>query len=106
MLLSACYLMMFYISMKFHENFLNGFQVIERIQKNHCQIAKGNNSKNMLKRAIVLLAAHGLMMLYISIKLHENILNYFQVIELTRFCDRQMDGWTNKARRRAKPRHN
>ena len=106
MLLSACSLMMFYISMKFHENILNGFQVIERIQKDHCQIAKGNNSKNILKRAIVLLAAHGLMMLYISINIHENMLNCFQVIELTRFCDRQMDGWTNKARRKAKPRHN
>ena len=106
MLLSAYSLMMFYISMKFRENILNGFQVIETIQKDHCQMAKGNNSKNILKRAIVLLSAHGLMMLYISIKLHENILNCFQVIELTRFCDRQMDGRTNKARRRAKPRHN
>ena len=67
--------MMFYISMKLHEIILNGFQVIEWIRKDHCQIAKGNNSKNILTRAMVLLAAHGLMMLYISIKLHENILN-------------------------------
>ena len=44
---------------------------------------------------MVLLAAHGLMMLYISIKLHENILNRFQVTEPTRFCDRQMDGRTD-----------
>ena len=28
-LCSACHLMMLYISMKFHENILNGFQVIE-----------------------------------------------------------------------------
>ena len=75
--------MMFYISMKFHENVLNGFQDIERIQQDHCQIAKGNNSKNILTGAMILLAAHDLMLLYISIKLHENILNCFQVIELT-----------------------
>ena len=59
---------MFYISIKFHEHILNGFQVIERIQKDNCQIAKGNNSKNVLTRALVLVAAHGLMMLYIFIK--------------------------------------
>ena len=81
--------------MKFRENILNGFQVIERIPKDHCQIAKGNNSKNVLTRALVLVAAHGLMMLYISIKLHDNILNCFQVIKPTRFCDRQIDGQTN-----------
>ena len=52
--------------MKFHEHILNGFQVIERIRKDNCQIAKGNNSKNVLTRALVLVAAHGLM-LYISI---------------------------------------
>ena len=35
-----------------------------------------------------------LMMLNISTKFHENILNGFQVIEWTRFCDRQTDKWT------------
>ena len=67
---------MFYISMKFHENILNGFQVIERIQKDHCQIAKGNNSKNVLTKALVLMDAHGLMIIYISIKLHELFSSY------------------------------
>ena len=77
MVLVVCMLsMMFYISMKFHENILNGFQVIERIQKDHCQISKGNNSKNVLTRALILVAAHGLMMLYISIKLHELFSSY------------------------------
>ena len=33
-------------------------------------------------------------MLYISMKFHENILNGFQVIEWTRFCDRQTNGQT------------
>ena len=40
--------------MKFHENILNDFQVI--YEKNgHCQISKGNNSKNVLPRVMVLL---------------------------------------------------
>ena len=46
-LCSACRLMMLYVSMKFHENILNGFQVIEQTQNYHCQISKGNNSKNV-----------------------------------------------------------
>ena len=40
-LCSACQLMMFYISMKFHENILNGFQVIEWTQNYNCRILKG-----------------------------------------------------------------
>ena len=42
------------MSMKFHENILNGFQVIEGTQNYHCQISKGNNSKNVLTRVTVL----------------------------------------------------
>ena len=34
------------------------------------------------------------MMLYISMKFHENIWNSFQVKEQTQFCDRQKDGQT------------
>ena len=34
---------------QFHENTLNGFQVIEWIWNDHCQISKGNNSKNVDK---------------------------------------------------------
>ena len=46
-LCSACRLMMLYISMKFQENILNGFQVIEQTQNYQCRISKGNNSKNI-----------------------------------------------------------
>ena len=46
-LCSACHLMMLYFSMKFHENILKGFQVIERTQNDHCQISKGNNYKTV-----------------------------------------------------------
>ena len=35
------------------------------------------------------------MMLYVSMKFHENILNGFQVIERTRFCDGSKDRRTN-----------
>ena len=42
-LCSARHLMMVYISMKFHENILKGFQVTERKKHDHCQISKGNN---------------------------------------------------------------
>ena len=44
---SAYCLMMLYISLKFHENVSNGFQVIERTWNDHCQISKGNISKNV-----------------------------------------------------------
>ena len=43
----ACHLMMLYISMMFHDNILNGFQVIEGTQNYHSPISKGNNSKNV-----------------------------------------------------------
>ena len=42
------------MSMKFHDNFLNGFQVIEETKNYHCQISKENNSKNVLTRVTVL----------------------------------------------------
>ena len=45
---------MFYISMKFHDNILDGFQVIEWTQNYHSLISKGNKSKNVQTRVIVL----------------------------------------------------
>ena len=42
------------MSMKFQENILNGFQVIEGTQNYHCRISKGNNSKNVWTRVTVL----------------------------------------------------
>ena len=41
----TCHLLMLYISIKFHENILNGFPFIEPIRNS--QISKGNNSKNI-----------------------------------------------------------
>ena len=76
--------MMFYISMKFHDNILKGFQVIERTRNDHCQILKGNNYKMYRQKLQFLCSAICLMMLYISMKFHDNILNGFQIIERTR----------------------
>ena len=46
---SACPLIMLYISIKFHDAFLKDFEVMEQTQNYHCQISKGNNSKNIDK---------------------------------------------------------
>ena len=58
------------MSMKFHENILNSFQVIKGKQNYNCQISKGNNSKNVLTKVTVLVLFTRLMMLYISMKFH------------------------------------
>ena len=69
--------MMLYDFMKFHENILKGFQVIERTRNDHCQISKGNNYKIYRQELRFLCSAPCLMMLYISMKFHENILKGF-----------------------------
>ena len=48
-LCSARRLMILYVSMQFHENIINGFQVTERTKNYHCRISKGNNSKMFRK---------------------------------------------------------
>ena len=71
--------MMLYISMKFHENILNGF---------HMKLPLSNfigviTPKMYRKELRFMCCAHHLMMFYISMKFHENILKGFQVIERT-----------------------
>ena len=44
-LCSARRLVMLYISVRFHENILKGFQVLKRTRNDHCQISKENNYK-------------------------------------------------------------
>ena len=82
-LCSACHLRMLYNSMKFHENILNSFQVIEQTQKYNCQISKGEELKKCTDELWFLCSACHLMMLSITIKFNENVLNGFQVIEWT-----------------------
>ena len=54
------------------------------------QSSKGNNSKNINARRLWFLpSARRLMLIDICMKFREDSLNGFQVIERTRFCDRQ-----------------
>ena len=69
--------------MKFHENVLNGLQVIDQARNVHCQISKGNNSKIYRQELSFLWSAHHLMIFYISMKVHDNLFNNFHVIEWT-----------------------
>ena len=78
-------LMLIDIYMKFREDSLNGFQVIERTR--FCE-SKGNNSKSIKARVIVLRCARHLMLIDMYMKFCEDSLNGFKVIEQTRFCDR------------------
>ena len=57
--------------------------ILKQKRNYHSLISKGNNSINVKKRLMVLVASRRLMLLYISMKCHENILNSFQVIERT-----------------------
>ena len=72
--------MMLYISMKCHENILKGFQVIEWTQNDHCQFQRGITTKLYRQEFRFLCSARRLMMLYISMKFHDNILIVFEVI--------------------------
>ena len=73
-----------FLSIKFHENILKGFQAIERIWNYHCRTSKGDSSKNVQIRVNFLISARHLIMVYTSMKVHENKLNGFQVMERTR----------------------
>ena len=69
---------MLYISMKFHENILNGFHEITIVK-----FKRGLITKMYRQELRFLCSAHHLTMLYISMKFHENILKGFQVTERT-----------------------
>ena len=77
------------ISMTFHEDILNDLKVIERTQFCHrncyLQSSKGHNSKKYIQALWFLHSARRLMLINISMKFHEDILNGFQVTEWTRF---------------------
>ena len=82
--------MLFNISLKFHEDILNGLTVIKRTQFCHkncyLQSLKGYNSKIYTQELWFLCSARCLMLVNTSMKFHEDILDGFQVTELTRFC--------------------
>ena len=83
-----------YIYMKFLEDILNRFQVIERTRFCDGPSSKESNSKSINARvmAFFLRSARRLMLIDIYMKFREDSLNGFQVIERTRFYDRQTPG--------------
>ena len=92
---SAHCLMTLYIFIIFHENLFNGFQVTERTRIYHCEFQRGIAPKLHGHELRFLCSARRLMMLYISVKFHENILISFQVIERTRLRDGRTDRRTD-----------
>ena len=70
------------IYMKFREDSLNSFQVIEWTRFCDGQTSKGNNSKSINARVMILALLHsacGLMLIDIYMKFCEDSLNGFQV---------------------------
>ena len=92
---SAHCLMVLYIYMKFHENVLNGFRVIDRTQNDQCQFSKGTNSKNVLKTSYGSCDLHVIWWCFIFL-LSFMILSCL-IFKLHDFVtDRQMNGWTDR----------
>ena len=85
---SAHHLMLVNISMTFHENILNGFQVTELQSGQHCivlgiaKVQGGINQKIYIQELWFSQSAHSLTLVNISMMFHEDILNGFQVTEL------------------------
>ena len=90
MVLALCMsrLLLVNISMKCHEDILNVLKVIEQTQFCHrncyLQGSKGHNSKIYIQDLQFLRSARCLMLVNISMRFHEDILNSFQVTERTR----------------------
>ena len=69
------------ISLKFHEDILNGLKVIERTQFCHrnCYIQMGITLKIYIQELWFVRSARRLMLVNISMKFHEDILNGFEL---------------------------
>ena len=79
----------------YYENTFNGFHVIEWIlfgRNGYLQSSKGPQHQKYKQELQFVHPACYLMMLYICIKFHGNILNGLQVTEQTQFCDK----WPNR----------
>ena len=78
--------------MKLHEVILNGFKVIEWTRFFHrnryLQSSKRNNSKLYIQELWFLHSACHPMLVNISMKFHEDILNDWKDIERTHVCHR------------------
>ena len=77
-----------YICERFHENTFNSFQLTERKGVHggnvYVQCSKGNNSKSRQTELLFMCSTRHLIMLYIYVKLRENITNDIRVMERTR----------------------
>ena len=77
------------ISLKFHEDILKGFNVIERTRFCHrnCHLHSSRGiAQTTIQELRFLCFARRPMLVNISLKFHEDILKGFNVIERTRFC--------------------
>ena len=81
---------MLYISTKFCEIILNGIKVIERTRFLVQKLQRGIIPQKNVGGVTVLISARRLVMLYISTKFCEIILNGIKVIERTRFLVRKL----------------
>ena len=104
---SARCLMLINIFMKFHECVLNGFWVTERTRPYrkiyYFQFQRAITPKIRNPELRFLHCIRRLMLLYICVKFHENISNGFGITERARFCFRQTDGQTTRAKTRCLP---
>ena len=80
---SARRLMVFIVSVKFHENMSRGFKVMERTRKivNTQRAITQKVDKPELR---FMCSAHRLMVFNVCVKLHENVSSGFKVMERTR----------------------
>ena len=77
---------LFYITIKYHQNILNGFQVMHRTW-NCIWNDQGEITQKVWQRGLPFSnATHRHDLLYITIKFHQNILNGFQVMHRTQNC--------------------
>ena len=88
-LISACRLVMLYISTKFCEIISNGIKVIEPTRFLYWKLQRGIITQKMWVEWRLLISARRLVMLYISTKFCEIISNGIKVIERTRFLYRK-----------------
>ena len=91
MLCSARHLRVLNTCMKFYEHILNSFKVIERTcfcNRNSYKVQRDVTKKVWIQELWFLHSACSLTLVNICMKFHDDILNGFEVIDLTWFCHR------------------
>ena len=75
---------LFYIAVKYHDYIPKGIQVIQRTRNCIKKHLRGDNSKCIKARALILYAINRHDLFYITVKYHQTIPNSFQVKKRTR----------------------